>query len=522
MARRGPGTAVAAILLALAAVPYFAASAAAADISVSIRPDDPLHRELRLAGALGLLAEPLRGHAPISRAEAFRLFAPLAAGVTRESGMVPVPLDPARGVTRSVSARLTAARDGLVPWDLFWEDRVYPTDFGLRLLERVALTAADVEGGLAAPADGDHGEALTEGAALVRDGSFFLEGEGLAIASAWRLRIDRRAATYRPLVLTARTGWRNLRVGVGREPLAWGPGPRGGFLLTANARPLDMLRIESEAPFRLPGPLRGAGSWTAATFLGRVRDDARADAPDPWLNGMRLTCSPSRWLVLGASRTTMLGGEGRRFALTPRTALDLLFARNADGEDGGNTVDHKLSVDASVALWPIARPLPLLDGGRVYGEYAGEGSPRGGAFSVPARRLGVELVGHGVLVRVELADVTHGGAVWYRDDAYPDGYTARGRELGHPMGPAARSTGCELEAPLGVWGLATARWERRRRERLGEAGDRSATRDFVAVGIETRARGGTIRLEAGSVRGSGALELWEPREEWSAGIVWRP
>jgi hypothetical protein len=519
------------VLLAIMALCALAGRpAAAADIAAGVRAGDPSYRELRIAAALGLLDGPLHGREPLSRAEVYRLLRP---AVTVAGDTAFVRADPWRGLTEATAYRLDRLRREICPWDDFWERPEYPVTFGGSLAGRLAVNASDVARGDRAPDYLDYGYARRQGIEAERDGRLYLEAEGFALDAYGRLRVDADALTYRPLVLGLRTGWRNLRLFVGREPMAWSTGVHGSLLLTTNARPLDQVRLESDAPFALPGPLRGAGRFTASVFLSRLRDDKRTDAPNPALTGTRVTWSPARWLVLGGSRTVLLGGEGHEFAVTPRSVWNVLTVghENRFGDDVTNDTDQLASVDWSVYLWPVLRPVPLLDGGRLYGEYGGEDSPQSGPLpSAVGRLYGIELVSHGVLVRAEASANIDDRNLWYWHRIYTGGYTYRGVVIGHPMGGDSRAQSYDLEVPLARWGLVTLTMERQEhgfRALPGEPGAAlpvpHGVQDTFKLGVEKYLGTfpGALRVELRAMREFGDLDRLGPLERWGATVEWR-
>ncbi len=519
------------VLLAIGALCTLATRpAAATDISAGVRAGDPTYRELRIAAALGLLDGPLHGREPLSRAEVYRLLRP---AVTAAGDTAFVRADPALGLTEATAYRLDRLRREICPWDDFWERPEYPVTFGGSLAQRLAVTASDIARSDRAPDYLDYGYARRRGIEAERDGRLYLEAEGFALDAYGRLRLDADALTYRPLVLGLRTGWRNLRLFAGREPMAWSTGVHGSLLMTTNARPLDQVRLESDSPFALPGPLRKAGRFTAAAFLSRLKDDRRADAPNPWITGTRLTWSPARWLVLGGSRTVLLGGEGHKFTVTPRSVWNVLTVghENRMGDDTANDTDQLASVDWSVYLWPVLRPLPLLDGGRLYGEYGGEDSPQSGPFpSAVGRNFGIELVSHGVLVRAEAASNYDDRNLWYWHRIYTDGYTYRGVVIGHPMGGDSRAQSYDVEVPLARWGLVTLTMERQEHGFLARNGEPGAAgpipygvQDTFKLGVEKYLGTfpGALRVELRALREFGDLERLGPLERWGATVEWR-
>ena len=209
--------------------------------------------------------------------------------------------------------------------------------------------------------------------------------------------------------------------------------------------------------------------------------------------------------------------------------------RNANevGEANVNDTDHKLALDWSLYLWPLGRMLPVLDGGRFYGTYGGEDSPQEGPLpSSTGTTYGIELVVRGILLRAEASNVRDDSNLWYWHRLYTEGYTYRGRVLGHPMGGDSRAQSYDLEVPLGTWGLAVATMERQERGFVAEggvpgnpvAGPRpKAVQDSFTLGVERFVgRGvGSLRLEGRLLREWGDVESLGPLEAWGVSLIWR-
>jgi len=527
------------ILLAPAGLPTPASvvtPACATEISVPVPLFDPLYRELRLADNLGLLADPLTSTGPLSRAEMFRLLAPLAV-VDAEDELLPVPLSDSLGITRAVSFRLTGTRDRVTPWGVFWRKKQYPVTFDWQMFKQIEVSGSSLTRGESAPHDLSYGYDRTEGLALERDGWLFLETDWIAAQASFRIRVDRHAITAKPLVLSLRSGWKNVRLSAGRESLWWGPAVHGNLLLTSNARPVDHVRIEGDSPWRLPWFLRHLGKWNATWFAGRLDDPDRSDFPNPNLTGARVNWRPFAWFQAGASRTVMFGGDGSGFKWTPGALFDLLLGANENRKTGTREADNdnRASVDAGLYLWPLFRHLPVLDGGRAYIEVGGEDSPQTGLLpSAPASVYGLELVARGVLLRGELADFSQEDrTVWYSHYRYRDGYYYRGRVIGHPTEGDTRQWNVDVEAPLGTWGLATGGWERRdigffanNRKNVVYWPDVEvlrATGQRFTLGVDKYlgTYPGRIRVEGRYATESNHVERLGPREEWGVSLIWR-
>ena len=517
----------------LAAMAVLSQAARSTEVSVPMPPGDPIYRELRLADNLGLLADPLMGSQPLSRAEIFRLMQPLADGIEVGTGMIPLALDSSRGITASVSHRLSGARNSVNSWDVYWGKGVYPTTLSWQPLKLVSLRGSHILRDTDVQHRLDHGYNITEGLVLTRDGHLFVEGNWLAVNAAYRLRADRHALTFQPLVLNVRTGWKNIRLTYGQEPLWWGPGVRGSMLITTNARSLNQIRLESDSPWRLPGFLESLGKWQAGLFVSKMNDPHRGDFPDPWLTGLRVSYRPTSWFVLSGTRTIMLGGQGNEFVLTWDSFWNLVTGKNENkgAGAGNNNTDQKASLDASLYLWPVFRNIPVVEGGRFYVEIAGEDSPQtkfGPDVFLPSARgemFGVELVARGALLRFEHAHSVDDKNLWYWHHLYRDGYTYRGRIMGHPMGGDSKSWTTQAEVPMGRRGLIAAGWERYRHGYEAEPGVppswvdppvSTGTVDLYELAVEVYSGRwpGRFRVEGRLWDETGSLERIGPQEQW--------
>ncbi len=500
-------------------------SALATDISVGVRSHDPTYRELRLAANLGLLDGPLPGQTPLSRAEVFRLLYPTVSITDAE---------PERGVTRTVAYRMARLR-----WSLSgresWKNAVYSPSHGMSFFRRTELTYSDLERGSRADRPLENGTDWRQGFLFTNDAWVFAERSWLAVDVYGVFRADADAATLRFTNLAVRSGWKNLRIIVGREPMDWGPETRGGLLLSNNAVPFDQVRIESDSPFSF-----FSQSWltfSASVFAGRLDDPNRADYPNPNLTGMRLTWQPTRWFVLGGTRTVLFGGEGNAYVWTFGSVLDLLLGRNENRNTADGTLndtDQKGSVDWTIYLWPLLRHVPWVKGGSFYGHYGGEDSPQGGSPlpSAPARTYGLELVAGGSLLRIEGSNTTDDHNLWYWHKIYTDGYTTQGRVMGHPMGGDRKSYSVSLEVPVKLVGLALAGWERTEGGFFANPGEIPstsvppilyATTDAFRVGFEKNwgPFPGVWRAEVRLLTESGDLERNGVVEDWGITVGWR-
>ena len=125
----------------------------------------------------------------------------------------------------------------------------------------------------------------------------------------------------------------------GKQSIWWGPGEGGTLMMTDNAEPLKMFRINRVMPLELPsflklfGPVRVEffiGQYSGYEFMftpsGLVGQYGQSLNPQPIVHGERFTFKPTPNFEFGMSRTTDYGGPG--YPLTWRRFLRSVFSRD--------------------------------------------------------------------------------------------------------------------------------------------------------------------------------------------------
>lgn len=311
----------------------------------------------------------------------------------------------------------------------------------------------------------------------------------------------------------AKTRILGLELGVGKESLWWGQGRHGGLFLTGNAEPLPMVRLTNPSPASLPFIFKYLGPCRMDFFLSRLEED-RAQ-PEPWLAGFRLDFRPFRSLEAGMTMMVMAGGEGR-----PEVDLGdlfgIFFGENESGdEDRSNRVagfDFRLT----------------LPGWQVYGEFGGE--DEAGFFpSKWAGLMGVYIpsLGPSMDLRVEFADLAYNeeiGGAWYTHGAYTDGYTYKGRILGHHVGGDGRDLFAEISLDLGLRSRARMgvdlEWRGLRNQEATEEHVQFLAGYEGAIGGEKSLWRGAVEGSVDLVTNAGYVE-GEERKDYQVGArVW--
>ena len=129
----------------------------------------------------------------------------------------------------------------------------------------------------------------------------------------------------------------NWQLSYGKQSLWWGPDEGGGVMLSDNADPMLMFRINRVTPFKLPsflgvlGPMRVEffiGQYSGYQFMftssGLVGQYGETLHPQPILDGERFSFKPTANFEFGLSRTTDYGGPS--YPLTWRTFLRSIYS----------------------------------------------------------------------------------------------------------------------------------------------------------------------------------------------------
>lgn len=234
----------------------------------------------------------------------------------------------------------------------------------------------------------------------------------------------------------------NVALEVGRGALWWGQGAHGSLLLTDHAFPMDMVKLGSEEPFRLPGFLRGLGEWKVNSFLAQLerdRDFSRAK-----VFGLRVSYLPASWLELNATRLTQFGGKGRG-----QDFPDAILKAYGDppNQAGAAEVNEQILLDFRARVPGVPYLIPFPGGLQLYGELGSE--DKWSQYPLPSRAAilgGVYIpqlfAGDTTDLRIEYADTdlarrrTQGNLsqVWYNNGTYAGGLRHKGLPLGHHMG----------------------------------------------------------------------------------------
>ncbi len=98
------------------------------------------------------------------------------------------------------------------------------------------------------------------------------------------------------------------QISVGKQSLWWGPTEAGAMILSDNAEPFYMLRINRVIPLKLPSIFGLLGPVRYDNFFGRLA--GHKFPRQPFFYGQKINFKPTENLELGFSRTATFAGQG--------------------------------------------------------------------------------------------------------------------------------------------------------------------------------------------------------------------
>lgn len=418
----------------------------AAPPSAPLPLDSWIYSAIERLDGFGLIDSALHGTRPWSRLEAARLIAEAKELSTRQA-LPPVVSQLLSRLEGEMRDDLADLADVAAPTGYFKPLRSLDLSYHYREGEPSLIAgtnarqlALDYNNDGIDYDDGHIGQLLWESEARL-GGSFLVNLRPAFIAR------EEGGTSLRLLQGTAALALGPIELSAGRQSLWWGQGRHGSLVLTNNAKPLDMVRLTNPSPVLLPWIFRYLGPFRFDFFVSRLEEERAV--PEPWFGGFRLNFKPLPWLELGASRTAMIGGEGRP-DVDFDDILTIIGGENLSGND--DTSNSVAAIDARVRL-------PFLGGAELYAEMGGEDEADMLGFIPffankswlagiylptlePSRRLSL---------RLEYADLSHldnNSPPWYRHEIYLSGYTYKKRILGHHVGGAASDLYGEIKLLL--------------------------------------------------------------------------
>ena len=247
--------------------------------------------------------------------------------------------------------------------------------------------------------------------------------------------------------------WRNVQVSFGKQSLWLGPGESGSLLLSNNAAPITMLRINDASPVTIPllsrilGPLRMdffVGQLSGQTWIYNPPASAGLSpglnpqflvgpnlSPQPFIHENKISFRPTPNLEFGMGVSAMFGGPGLPFNW--HEFLASYYGHNAN--TAINPAKRFSSFDVTYRIPGLRKWLTLYNDSIVGDEISPIGSSRpmlNPGFYIPQfpKLENLEL-------RVEGFKDSPGLGVMYIDRRFRSGYTNDGNLIGSWIGRQA-------------------------------------------------------------------------------------
>ena len=185
----------------------------------------------------------------------------------------------------------------------------------------------------------------------------------------------------------------NWQLSFGKQSFWWGASHDGPLMLSDNALPITMFRIDRVTPFRLPWILRLFGPMKGQFFLGRLSGHkfaygvnnglvgqwSESLSDQPFMDGVKLNFKPTPDFEFGVGLTTMIGGPGVPFTFH-KFIQSLTALRTCEPGSSCDPGDRRSSVDFSYRVPGLRKWLTLYGDAFTQDEYSPLGYPRKAVF----------------------------------------------------------------------------------------------------------------------------------------------
>ena len=224
---------------------------------------------------------------------------------------------------------------------------------------------------------------------------------------------------------------RNIITEVGRHDVMFGQGMESGFMSSTSARPLDMVRFTTDAPFTLPILSRVFGAGRGNLLIADL--GASQHFPHSTLIVYKLASFPAQRFELAATVLAIEGGRGAPATTIWERFKDLVPALKYLMADDSTQFSNKM------AGWEYRLRIPELGGLQLYAEHAFEDMD-------PRRWASTFWEDGGHVVGASLQNLAADGALsgtfefhhtgyrFYQHATFKTGMAFNGTLLGNPLG----------------------------------------------------------------------------------------
>jgi hypothetical protein len=233
---------------------------------------------------------------------------------------------------------------------------------------------------------------------------------------------------------------KDWQLSFGKQSLWEGVDRASALIMSDNADPLYMFRVNRVAPLVLPSFLKWLGPLRTEFFLGLT--EGHHYPRQPWVQGLKISLKPTPNLELGFSRTVLFAGE----TYGGLTWHSFWKAFASVGDNASTIPGTQSDVGDRRGQFDFHYRLPYLRNWvSLYGDFMTDDDPS--PLSAPHRSIlapGIEITKFPKLPRLQLrveglssnaaATENYYGNFFYWNGAYHDGYTNRGNIIGSWIG----------------------------------------------------------------------------------------
>jgi hypothetical protein len=249
----------------------------------------------------------------------------------------------------------------------------------------------------------------------------------------------------------------NVQISVGKQSAWLGPGESGPLLMSDNAAPFPMVKIDDVTPHEIPGLSRILGPFRTEFFVGQLSgqhwEECTAStcqsypgypnvvgpniSPQPFIHGDKISFQPTPNLEFGMGVTAMFGGPG--LPVTFRNFFRTYYVHTPTLVN--NPGKRASAADFSYRIPGLRNWLTLYLVSMVWDEISPIGSTRAavnpGIYLPQLPKIQkLELRAEGY--NISRADQFPPGFVYFNADRYRSGYTNNGNLLASWIGRAGR------------------------------------------------------------------------------------
>jgi membrane-associated phospholipid phosphatase len=250
-----------------------------------------------------------------------------------------------------------------------------------------------------------------------------------------------QASQYQLLDAYAGLTMNNWQLSFGQQSLDWGPSRTGSFLISDNAVPINMIRLNRTTPFFFPWIFRYLGAARWEMFFGSL--DGHKFPPNPFIHGEKLSLMPLKNLEFGFTRTVVLGGQGQ--PLTLRRLANSYFSTStvanepAASDPGKRTGGFDVSYTVPLRILPFTLYLDSIadDNTSPLADVRRAGMNPGFYFPKLPWLPHLDLRAEASYTDIPFPEPA--GMFIYFDHRYHDLYTNDGQIFGNPVGRDGKS-----------------------------------------------------------------------------------